>query len=83
MKLYLKVMLTTVGVVALLVSPAMATRASRHHNTVHHYTVPARGYVPHGPYGYSPPNQPTTGDSWCAMRRSWDACHDPRENPQL
>jgi hypothetical protein len=83
MKSNLKVMLPTVGVAALLVSPAMATSTSRHHNTIHHYTAPARGYLPGGPYGYTPPNQPTTGDSWCAIRRSWDACHDPRENPQL
>jgi len=81
MKSNLKVMLSVVGAAALLVSPAMATSTSRHHNTVHNYTSPARGYVPSGAYGYASPNQPTTGDS-CAMHRSWDACHDPRENPQ-
>ena len=82
MKSNLKVILSAAGVVALLVSPAMAASGSRHHNTVHHYGAPARGYAPSGAYGYTPPNAPTTGDSWCAMRRSWDACHDPRENPQ-
>jgi hypothetical protein len=83
MKPHLKVMLSVVGVAAMLVSPAMAASTSRHHNTVRHYTAPARGYVPGGAYGYAPPNRPTMGDSWCAIRRSWDACHDPLENPQL
>ena len=78
MKSSLKVMLPTMAVAALLVSPAIGASTSRHHNT-----APARGYVPGGPYGYGSPNQPTTGDSWCAVRRTWDACHDPRENPQL
>jgi hypothetical protein len=64
MKSNLKVMLPTLGVAALLVSPAMATSASRHHNTIYHYTAPARGYLPGGPYGYTPPNQPTTGPYW-------------------
>lgn len=67
---------------ALLVSPAMATSASRHHSTVHHHTAPARGYLPSPAYGYTPPNRPITGSSWCAIRGTWDACHDPRENPQ-
>jgi len=79
----LKVMLSVVSVAALLVSPAMAaSAASRHHNTVHHYTTPAQRYAPNDAYGYAPPDRPTTGNSSCAMRRSWDACHDPRENPQ-
>ena len=83
MKSNLKIMLSLIGVAAVMVSPAMAASASRHHSTVHRYATPTRGYVPSGAYGYAPPNRPTTGDSWCAARRSWDACHDPLENPQL
>jgi hypothetical protein len=78
----LKVLLSAIGVAVVLASPAMADSSARHHGAVHHYTAPARTYVPNGAYGYSPANQPTVSN-WCATHPSWDACHDPRENPQL
>jgi hypothetical protein len=83
MKSNLKVILPTVGVAASLVWPAMAMSASRHHTTVYHYPVPTRGYVPGGAYNSPPASRPATGDAWCAIRHSWDACHDPRENAHL
>jgi hypothetical protein len=79
MKSNLKAILATAGVAALLASPATAKSYARHHTAVRHDTAPARAYVPNSPYGYTLPNQATAGD-WCAIRRSWDACHDPREN---
>ncbi len=82
MKSNLKLLVSAIGVAALLASSlAMANPASRHHNTVHHYAAPARVYVPNSAYGYTGPNQRTISD-WCATHPSWDACHDPRENPQ-
>jgi hypothetical protein len=82
MKSNLKVILATVGVAVLLVSPAMAKSPARHHNSVHHYTAPARGYVPNSAYGYTAPSRETIS-GWCATHPySWDACHDQRENPQ-
>jgi hypothetical protein len=82
MQLNLKASLSALGIAALLASPAMAKSPTRQHNAVHHYAAPARGYVPSTAYGYTPPNQyPISG--WCATHPySWDACHDPRENPQ-
>jgi hypothetical protein len=82
MKSNLKLILPAIGVAALLASPALADSSARHHGSVHHYGAPARTYAPYGAYGYTQPSEPT-GSSWCAARRSWDACHDPRENPQL
>jgi hypothetical protein len=82
MKSNLKLLLSTIGVAALLASPAMADSSARHHGSVHRYTAPARTYVPNGAYGYTSPSEPTVSN-WCAVRRSWDACHDPRENPQF
>ena len=83
MKSNLQVILSALGVAALLVSPAMAKSPARHHGSVHHYAAPARAYVPNNAYGYTPPNQRIITD-WCATHPySWDACHDPRENPQL
>lgn len=82
MKSNLKAILWAVGVAALLASPTMAKSSARQHNAVHHYTPPPRGYVPNSAYGYMPPNQYPVGN-WCATHPySWDACHDPRENPQ-
>jgi len=82
MKPNLKALLSTIGVAALLASPAMAKSSSRHHNTVRHYTAPAPVYVPNTAYDYTGPNPRTISD-WCATHpNSWDACHDPRENPQ-
>jgi len=81
MKSNLKVLLSAIGVAALLASPAMADPAAQRHGTVHHYTPPARTYAPYGAYGYTPANPPPTSN-WCATHYSWDACHDPRENPQ-
>lgn len=82
MKSNLIAILSAAGVAALLVSPAMAKSPARQHKAVHHYTAPPRSYVPSSAYGYVPPNQYPT-NSWCATHPySWDACHDPRENPQ-
>ena len=89
MELHLRVILSALGVAALLVSPAMAT--SEHRANVHHYSPPARAYVPNNGYGYYVPNnayghvgpgQETLSDRWRATHSgSWDATHDPRENP--
>lgn len=82
MKSNLKAILPAVGIAALLVSPAMAKSPARQHRAVHHYAAPARGYVPNRAYGYAPPSQYPISN-WCATHPySWDACHDPRENPQ-
>jgi hypothetical protein len=81
MKSNLKAILSAVGIAALLASPAAAKLPARRHNAVHHHAAPPRSYVPSA-YGYMLPNQyPIT--NWCATHPySWDACHDPRENPQ-
>jgi hypothetical protein len=81
MKSNLKLLLSTIGVAVLLASPTMADTPARHHSTARHHTAPARVYVPNSAYGYTGPNQRTVSD-WCATHPSWDACHDPRENPQ-
>jgi len=83
MKSNLKVLVSTVGVVVLAASPAMAKSSARHHSTMHHRAAPAGVYVPNGAYGSTGPNQQTSGNWWCATHpHSWDACHDPLENPQ-
>jgi hypothetical protein len=84
MKSNLKVILSTIGLAALLVSPAVAkSNNARHHNTVHSHAAPVGVYVPSDVYGYSGPGQETISDRWRATHSgSWDATHDPRENPQ-
>ena len=83
MKSNLKVLLSTIGVAVMLASPAMAKSRALHHSTVQHRPVPASVYAPNGAYASTRPNQQTNGDWWCATHPySWDACHDPRENPQ-
>jgi hypothetical protein len=78
----LKVLLSAIGVAALLASPAMADSSGRRHATVRHRAAPVGVYVPNNAYGYRGRSQETISD-WCASRPySWDACHDPRENPQ-
>jgi hypothetical protein len=81
MKSNVKLLLSTIGVAALLASPAMADSSAPHHSTVRHRAAPAAVYVPNNAYGYKGQSEETTGN-WCATHRSWDACHDPRENPQ-
>ncbi len=84
MKSNLRVLLSTIGVAALLASPAMADSSARHRSTVHRHTAPATVLVPNNAYGYKGESQETIGNRWCATHPySWDACHDPRENPQL
>ena len=84
MKSNLKVLLSAAGVAVFLASPAMAKSAARHHSAVHHYTAPASVYVPGNAYGYKGRSLETSSNRWCATHPySWDACHDPRENPQL
>ncbi len=82
MKSNLKAILSAVGIAALLASPAAAKLPARQHNAVHHHAAPPRSYAPNSAYGYALPNQyPIT--NWCATHPySWDACHDPRENPK-
>jgi hypothetical protein len=82
MKSNLKMLLSTVGVAILLASPAMAKSPSAHHSTINHRAAPAGVYTPNGAYGSTRPNQQTNGNWWCVTHPSWDACHDPRENPQ-
>ena len=83
MKSKLRVLLSTVGVAVLLASPAMAKSPVRHHSTIHHRVTPTSVYVPNSAYGSTRPNQQTIGGWWCATHpNSWDACHDPIENPQ-
>jgi hypothetical protein len=75
MRTNLKVLLSAVGVAALLASPAMAKSRTRHH----HYAAPVTVYVPNDAYG----SAGSKSDSWVATHSgSWDATHDPRENPQ-
>ncbi len=86
MKSNLKALLSTIGVAVLLVSPAMADSSARHHSTVHRHTAPAGVYVPNNAYGYKGQgqSQETISDRWRATHsNSWDATHDPRENPQF
>jgi hypothetical protein len=83
MKSNLILLLSTIGVAALLASPAMADSSARHHSTVRHRAAPAAVSVPNDAYGYKGGSQETSSDRWCATHPSWDACHDPRENPQL
>jgi hypothetical protein len=84
MKSNLKVLLSIIGVAASLASPAMADSSVRRHSTVHRQTAPATASVPNNAYGYKGESQETIGNRWCATHPySWDACHDPRENPQL
>jgi hypothetical protein len=83
MKSNLKLLLSTIGVAALLASPAMADSSARHHSTVRHRTAPAAVSVPNNAYGYKGQSEETVSGRWCATHPySWDACHDPRENPQ-
>jgi len=82
MQLNLKVLVSTIGAAVLLASPAIAASSARHRSTVHGYTAPAAVYVPGNAYGYKGRSLETSSGSWCATRLSWDACHDPRENPQ-
>jgi len=81
MRTNLEMLLLAVGVAALLASPAtakshaMAKSHARHHD----YAAPARVYVPSDAYGSSG----SISDNWVATHSgSWDATHDPRENPQ-
>jgi hypothetical protein len=84
MKPILKLLLPTIGAAALLASPAMADSSARHHSTVRHRIAPAAVYVPNDAYGYKGQSEETSSNRWCATHPySWDACHDPRENPQL
>jgi hypothetical protein len=79
----LKVILSTIGLAALLVSPAMAKSNARHHNTIHNHAAPFGMYGPNDAYGYPGSSQETISDRWRATHSgSWDATHDPRENPQ-
>jgi hypothetical protein len=83
MKSNLKLVLSAIGVAALLVSPAMADSSARHHSIVRHRTAPAAVYVPNDAYGYKGQSEETISDRWRATHsNSWDATHDPRENPQ-
>jgi hypothetical protein len=86
MKSSLKVLLLTIGTAALLAAPAMAGSSGRHHSAVHHRAAPVGVYVPNNAYGYTygykGQSQETSSERWCATHPSWDACHDPRENPQ-
>ena len=89
----LNAILLAAGVAALLASPAMAKSHVRHHYTGHNYTAPGTVYVPNNAYGYYVPNnaygyvgpsQGTLSDWWRATHSgSWDATHDPRENPSF
>jgi hypothetical protein len=83
MKSNLKVLLSAAGVVALLASPAMADSSARHRSAIHRHAAPATVYVPGNAYGYRGRSLETNSDQWCVTHPSWDACHDPRENPQL
>jgi len=79
----LKLLLSAIGVAALLASPAMAEPSARHHSTARHHTAPAGVYVPNNAYGYRGQSQETISERWRATHsNSWDAMHDPRENPQ-
>lgn len=83
MKSNLNVILSAAGIAALLASPAMAKSHARHHDTGTAAAATTRVYVPDDAYGYAGPNQDwTISDRWRATHRgSWDATHDPRENP--
>jgi hypothetical protein len=84
MKPNLKALLAIIGIAALLASPAMADSSARHRSTVHRHLVPPTVFLPGNAYGYRGRNLETNSGSWCATHPySWDACHDPRENPQL
>jgi hypothetical protein len=83
MKSNLKMLLTTIGVAALLGSPAMAGSSARHRAAIHRDAAAANVYLPGNAYGYKGRSLETNSDRWCATHPySWDACHDPRENPQ-
>jgi hypothetical protein len=83
MKLILKPLLSAIGVAALLASPAMADSSARHHSAVRSRTAPVAVYVPGNAYGYKGQSEEAISGRWCATHPySWDACHDPRENPQ-
>ncbi len=84
MKSNLKVLLSTIGVAVLLASPAMADSSVRHRSTGHNGTAPAGVYVPNNAYDYKGQSQETISERWRATHsNSWDATHDPRENPQF
>jgi hypothetical protein len=82
MTLILKPLVSAIGVAALLASPAMADSSARHHSAVRSRTAPATVYVPSNAYGYKGRSDEAINGRSCATHYSWDACHDPRENPQ-
>jgi hypothetical protein len=71
----LKIILSAIGVAALLASPAMAKSHVRHHNA--HHTV----YLPNDAYG-SVVAPHVVAPSPASPGYDWDRDHDPRENPQ-
>ena len=78
MKSNLKLVLSAVGIAALIASPAMAKSHGKTHARHPSYAAPATVYFPSGTYGSVAPSS----DSWVATHSgSWDATHDPRENP--
>lgn len=91
MKPNLKAITSALAAAALLASPAMAKSRAQHHHPVQQYSAPSRMYAPNEsygaygpnhPYGYMGPSQGTLSDWWRATHSgSWDATHDPRENP--
>ena len=85
----LKVILSAAAVAALLASPAAANE--RRHSGVRHvpnnaygFVGPSPYYVPNNAYGFvGRGSGDTLSDRWRATHSgSWDATHDPRENPQ-
>jgi hypothetical protein len=52
MKSNLKMLLTTIGVAALLGSPAMAGSSARHRAAIHRDAAAANVYLPGNAYGY-------------------------------
>jgi hypothetical protein len=84
MKTNLKVILSAIGLAALLASPAMAKSNARHRDTVQNRATAGVSVPGSYVYGYTGSNQETISDRWRATHsNSWDATHDPRENPQL
>jgi hypothetical protein len=63
MKWNLKVILSAVGVAALLATPAMAKSHTRHY-----HTAPAKGYVPNDAYG----SAGSSRDNWMEHTPGWD-----------
>ena len=82
MRTNLKMIMSAVGIAALLTSPVLAKSVPHQHR---HAALQSNGHGFVGPFGYGlgegGPSQPTTSD-WSAIRRSWDACDDPRESPR-